>query len=95
MPPIKLLDEIKGPNAAVNNRVIDAFAAMHSRPENVKDPGNPGGPLIPNPKSKEDFMREVILRFIVETVEGHEGGIAAKAANDTARTKARNDVKPT
>ncbi len=94
MPPTKLLDEITGPNVAVNMRVTNAFAAMYQRPDDVADPTNPGGPVISNPQSKENFMREIILNFIVETVEGYEGGVAAKGADDTARVKARNEITP-
>ena len=94
MPPTKILDIINAPNVAIKNRVVEAFAGQHGRPDEIVDPANPPN-KIPNPQSKDDFMREVMIQFIRETVEGYEGESAADAARDVARAKAKNEVTPT
>ncbi len=78
------------PNAQLT-RVANAVATQHGYQAEVPDPDNPGQ-TIPNPQTKADFAREVLMRFLRETVRAHEAAVAAESARQTAITKADSEV---
>ena len=68
-------------------RVEDAFAAVYGYQPQILDPNNPGA-TVPNPQTKQQFVRERLRQYTKETVAQHEAG---KASADAA-AQARDDI---
>jgi hypothetical protein len=66
-------------------RVEDAFVAQFNYQETVPGPLDENGAptsYIPNPETKNQFMRRQIRDYFKSVVAMHEGGLAAKATRD-------------
>jgi len=78
-----------------------AFASKFNYREQIADPtfvqpdpANPVDiPLIPNPESKEDFMKRQIQKFIAETYKTQTVRQSSNAAASAAAQSARADVE--
>lgn len=88
---------------ATEKRVKDAFAASYSYAAKVPDPtfdpalpDNAGksAPLVDNPVSPEQFVKQRVRQYVKEVVAGFEATKAADKARDTASTKAAAEVLP-
>lgn len=66
----------------VASRVLDALCVVNGYDEFIRDFN--GQPLRPNPQTKAEFAKSVIVKFVIETVKGHEAQLAAKSARESA-----------
>lgn len=71
------------------NRIENGVAKKRGRPDTVPNPG--GGPNIPNPKSKSEFLMDALKEFLVEDVSLQEASDAGNVASDSAKSSARSD----
>jgi len=53
------------------------------------------GDPVPNPQTKAQFVKQVVINFLKTTVKDHEARVAANAAFDAARSKAESEVSIT
>ena len=76
---------------AILSRMEDGVATGKGRPDTIVNPANPGGPQIPNPQNKLDFLKEQVKEFLVGLAASSESMEAGNTAGETARTQARTD----
>lgn len=79
-------------------RVVNAIATLHGYPEFVDigigvDPeGNHIPEIVPNPESKQEFVRKYITTHLKNQVVVYEADLAAKLAKENAEAGAINDI---
>lgn len=64
---------------AVQPRVLDAFAAVYGRQDEIPDP-NDGTKMISNPETKAQFARRMLKQHLREVLTAHEASAEAEAA---------------
>lgn len=79
------------PNA-VAARVVDAMCATHGYQPTIPDPANSDGPYIPNPQTKQQFVKAHLAAYIKSTVLAYEAQQAAQQASVAAYAAANTDV---
>jgi hypothetical protein len=75
--------------ASQGTRVANAFSAAHGYQAQVQQPD---GTLAANPQTRRQYMRQVIVQFIRESVKTYEAGQAAEDARKAAALKAEAEV---
>lgn len=73
----------------VKDRVIEAISVRHGYQDTIPD--GQGG-TVPNLKTRQQFCKDVLLKFIKDTVKDYEGEQAYIAAANAARAKAEADI---
>lgn len=56
-------------------RILDGFAGQHNYTETIPDTSPENivfGATVPNPESKEQFLKRKVLDFIAESVKAYE-----------------------
>lgn len=64
---------------AVQPRVLDAFATVYGRPEQIPDP-NDATKTISNPETKAQFARRMLKQHVRDVLTSHEASADAEAA---------------
>lgn len=79
------------------NRVIDAYAYQHGYQDEIPsvDPGTRRDIKIPNPETKNLFVRRMLVRHVKQAVRAYEGRLAEDAARQDAHDKAENEINLT
>ena len=65
---------------ALAPRVIAGFCGLHNYQVSVRDPKNPEGSMIPNPETKMEFIKRILLGKIKRDVLEYEGNEAQRQA---------------
>lgn len=73
----------------IKNRVLDAVCSSHDYRATVKDAN---GLDIPNPVTKGQFVKGVIIAYLKATVSSYEQDVAVVSARDAAKTKADSEI---
>lgn len=66
---------------AHTTRIIDGVCYEHHYQAEVPDPDNPEK-VIPNPETKAQFAKKMIVQWVKNCVKSYEGVQAAHAARD-------------
>jgi hypothetical protein len=72
-------------------RVIDGIAGQHNYQITVPAP-NPLDPPVPNPETKSQFAKRMMIKWAKENVKAWEATLAANAARDTAVSSAESTI---
>lgn len=70
-------------------RVISGFTNAHGYQPKVQ---GPDGAQIDNPVSRRQYMRQVVVRFILESVKASEAGAAAEDARKAAAKRVDDEL---
>lgn len=81
------------------NRVIDAYAYQHGYQDEIPSASAEPGPsqdiLIPNPETKNQFVRRMLVRHVKQAVRAYEGRIAEDTARQEAHSKVEAEINLT
>lgn len=78
------------------NRVIDAYSYQHGYQDEVPDRDGSGrDTLIPNPETKQQFVRRMLVRHIKQAIRAYEVRLAEDTARQAAHDKVENEVNVT
>lgn len=78
------------PNGVLG-RVIDALCYLNRYTDTIDDPNVPFK-KIPNPVSKQEFSRKVIMDFVKNNVITYEARVASDTARDSAVLSAKAEI---
>ena len=76
---------------ALQGRVVEALARLNGYQDEIVQ----NGVTIPNPVSKAQFARQVVINYIKETVKAYEADQAQNSALKSARDKVESEVSVT
>lgn len=82
----------------VAKRVLDAITSRYHYKETIKDPKSTEEiplPDIPNPQTKAQFFKGVIVQFLKENVKAYESSKASEKARVSAIDKVDSEVNLT
>ena len=74
----------------IAKRVVDGYSNQENYPEEVEDPIT--AELIPNPESREEFMKRLIKEHVKDTVAAWEAKTAGIQARINAAEAAERDI---
>ena len=74
-----------------SNRIIDGVAYQYDYQDTVSDPEKEGE-VIPNPETKEDFVKRMTIEWLKENVKAYEVNKATDTARDDATDKFYNEI---
>lgn len=79
------------------NRVIDAYAYQHGYQDEIPsvDPVTRRDTKIPNPETKNQFVRRMLIRHIKQAVRAHEARLAENVARQAAHDSVESEINLT
>jgi len=75
----------------IQARVIDAIAAHGNYKATIGDPANPSE-VIPNPETKGQFARRIVIEMIKKIVVRQEAVDSARTAYDTQAQQSNSEI---
>lgn len=72
-------------------RLVNGIAGQYGYQATVPAP-NPLDPPVPNPESKGQFVKRMMLKWAKESVKAYEATQAANTSRDAAATAAETEI---
>ena len=73
----------------IKHRVFDGVAYQHSYQDRISSSDHQ---IIPNPESKEQFVKNILMKFIKNSVKAYEANKEAEKVRRVVINKVDNDI---